>query len=174
MSQDSLDNSFDDDFDQSCGLKGTTCTCWDCIVYFNNDTNRPIKSKDITDKEFEELSKICSDEQTIELMKKERYRANIYEIVPYPLWKKLQNKETYNAIVEQLKTEGVIPDEEPEICHIGSSIQVGLDGKETEIKSIAYRFPTSTVKYELIVEKSTENDGKVFLKTHGRGSEIKN
>lgn len=171
MSDNSFDdNSFDDDFDQSCGTKDGACTCWDCTIYFNKDTNRPVKSESITDNEFNELLKLCSGENVIDLMKRERYRSVIYEIVPYPLWKKLENEETYNAIVKQLEANGDVPDEQPEICHVGSAIHVDLDGKESNVNTICYRFPTSTVKYELIVKKT---DGKLFLKTNCRGSEMK-
>jgi hypothetical protein len=165
------DDSFYDDFDYSCGVKDTMCTCWDCTVYFNKDTNRPTKSKDITDEEFKELLQLCSDEKVLGIMKKERYKSVIYEIVPYPMWKKLENEETYNAIVKQLETTGDVPDEQPEICHVGTAIHVDLDGNELAIKTIAYRFPTSTVKYELIVN---DVNGKRLLRTHSRGSEIKN
>ncbi len=166
MSQD----SFDDDFDYSCGLKDNTCTCWDCTVYFNKNTNRPTKSNDITDEEFKELLKLCSDEKVLGLLKEERYKPIIYEVVPFPLWKKLEDEATYNAMVEKLKTDGEVPDEQPEICHVGSVEMIGLNDEETVVKSIYYRFPTSTVKYELIVKKVND---KLLLKTHSRGSEIK-
>ena len=115
------------------------CTCFDCTVYFNENTNRPIKANDITDEEFNELIDLCSKDAVIEKMKSERYKNEIYEIVPFQLWGKLQNKETYDKIFEELKSSNKIPDEQPKICHIGSCIE-----NNNEAKLVSYRFPTST------------------------------
>lgn len=158
------------DFNESCGLQNTTCDCHDCITYFNKDVNRPIKSNDMTTEEFNELLTFCSDEKVIDLMKKERYKSYIYYKLPHPFWKKLENPIIYNDILEKVKLDKSIPDEKPEICKISRGLEIDLDNNETSVTVICYRFPTSTVKYELILK--TTND-KIILKTRSRGAELK-
>ena len=159
MSEDCLS---DDSMDES------GCTCWECVVYNNPDTKRPMKSDDMTDEEFNELIEFCTKDKVIEMMKSERYRANLYQIVPYPLWKQLEDPNIYQNAIENL--ENIIPDEEPEICHIGYGIEHDENDEMKNIITIAYRFPTSTVKYTLMIEQVGE---KRRCRTTSRGSEIK-
>lgn len=164
--------SYDDpDFDQSCGLLGSTCTCYDCETYINSDTVRPIKGKDVTEEEFNETLELCSKDRVIEKMKSERYRSYIYQLIPYPLWSQLEDPEKYQAIVDKLKSQNTIPDEDPEICRIDEKIIMdGIDDTEpTVCTSVSYRFPTSTVKFDLMIQQDGD---KILLKTHGRGAEL--
>ena len=159
---DDIDNNQDSyDLYDECDNSHQTCDCFECKVYLNTDTKRPIKAAEITDETFNELLTLCQREDVIEQMKSERYRSNIYQIVPYPMWKELQDPEKYQAIADKLKNK--LPNDLPEICFIGSAIH-----NTQEINTIMYRFPTSTVKYELLVYKE---DGQFNVKTHSTGSE---
>lgn len=72
-----------------------TCDCSDCIIYFNEQTIRPIKGQNITDEIFNKTISICCEEQVQEIMKAERYKSFVYQFVPYEKWKDLQNKQIY-------------------------------------------------------------------------------
>jgi len=151
---------YDDDSDVL--MPGETCMCYDCETYINQDTIRPIKGQDTTDEEFNEMLELCAKDTVIQMMKRERYRSYVYEVVPYPKWSSLlKDPEKYQAIVDELESKNVIPNDDPEICRIGHGMN-----DDGEIMSISYRFPSSTVKYDLTVFKDGD---RIKLKTHGRG-----
>ena len=149
-----------------CSIKD--CTCYDCTVYFNTNTERPIRGKGITDEIFLELMTLCKKESVINIMKAERYKSTIYQLVPYHLWKSLEDPVKYQNLMTKLKETNEIPDENPEICSIDLGQEIGLDDICKEVTSISYRFPTSTVKYSLTVYRDGD---KVKLRSHSRGSE---
>ncbi len=151
-----------------CEIQGTHCPCHDCEIYFNPETERPVKGNGITDKVFDEIIEICNRESVIDIMKAERYKALIYQIIPYPFWKQLEDPVKYNSILNKLKESNEVPNENPEICSVGLAKQIDIDGVEREITVVSYRFPTSTVKYELIIY---DDNNKLKLRTHSRGAE---
>ena len=161
-------------FDESCGNPGSNCTCYDCKTYFNPNTVRPVKGNNVSDEQFTEMIELCKKDNVIQRMKNERYRSYIYQIVPYPMWSLLNDPEKYQSIVDKLKSEQKIPDEDPEICSVDEAAELGLDDTEPKtLISISYRFPTSSVKYDISVYKD-ENSDMVRIRTHGRGSDYRN
>ena len=144
-------------------MTSNPCDCSDCTIYSNND--KPIQGKNVTDELFNKTLSICQYTQVKEIMKMERYKSIIYELVPYDKWKDLQNKEIYQSMVDKLKITKKIPDEDPEICAV--NLAFDLDSN-CDITVVSYRFPTSTVKYTLSIYNK---DDKVKLKTGSRGSE---
>ena len=156
----------DQGLSSECNIKD--CSCSDCIIYFNPNTIRPIRGKNITDETFTKLIELCKTDSVINIMKEERFKSILYEVVPYNLWKSLEDPVKYQNFMTKLKATNKIPDENPEICSIELGQEIGLDDICKEIQSISYRFPTSTVKYSLTVYRDGD---KIKLKTHSRGSE---
>jgi hypothetical protein len=155
--------------DDCCGQLGSYCTCHDCMVYDNPNTIRPIKSPQISDDKFNEIIRLCKDDTVIQIMKKERYRAIIYQATPYQRWDSLNDEQNYQNIVDELKAINVIPNEIPEICFIEYAIEYTDQDNPINFVRVCYRFQTSTVKYELHIYEDV--NGKSF-KTHSRGTEF--
>jgi len=155
-----------DEMFNCCGELETTCTCSDCIMYFNPSTQRPIQGNGIDDQKFSDLLEFVKREDVKAKMKSEQYRSYIYQLIPYPMWKKLDDPNYYNSVVEQVKIFKIIPDDDPEICGIQNGKEMDTDFITTDIDVISYRFPNSTVKFELTIK---DIDGKKLLRTHGRG-----
>jgi hypothetical protein len=155
------------DIHDTCGTKDTKCSCSDCETYFRSDIERPIISENFTDDELTRIFEVLDNEKVKEKMFNERYRSLIFQLTPYPLWSVLlKDKDKYDEILNKLKSDGSIPDENLEVCRIEPSKFFDLDENVHDIYIVSYRFPTSIVKYELTIYKETNK-----VTTHSRGSE---
>ena len=175
---DAVHNNMDQSFESTCesqkygpceSQKYGPCNCYDCETYFNPTVERPIRDTMISNDVFDKVMALCKQVNVINKMKEERYRTYMYEYVPYPLWHLLEDKDVYQAIFDEINADKRIPNDDPEICRIGKAAEIDIDGTIKEVIIVYYRFPGSTIKYELSV--FFEDDGTVILKTHSGGSD---
>lgn len=150
----------------TCGTYETTCECHDCETYFNPTIKRPLIDPEIAEKDLERIWSTIDRSNVKEAMCEQIYRSLLYSLVPYPMWKSLEDRKTYQSAIQHLKESGRIQEQNPEICRIHCCFITHLDSTTHPVWKVYYRFPRSTVKYEMSIY--TDSGKLVF---NSRGSE---
>lgn len=145
------------DIGSTCCTYETKCKCSDCNIYFNPSIQRPIQGFGVDDETFQKVLSTMEHTEFKQMMKESRIRNNVFAFVPYALWNDLINTANYNRVKEIV----AVPPDDPEICEISI-----CDYNNEPCISVHYRFPKSTVKYDMLINMETGR-----IKTHSRGAE---
>ncbi len=150
----------------TCGTLDSKCSCYECYTYFKKDIERPLVISKIKEnkEDYEKILKIIIQKK--DCMMDERYKYKIFNTYPYSEWKKLSyDKDYYNECFEKIKNEYKYNDS-PLICLIGLSTCIGRDKEKKEVYEVCYRFPNSTIKYEMLIDLKLQK-----IKIRGYGAE---